>query len=44
MKGGNPIVVTHRNETDFDTNRDEPKAIMPKYPKKQGKVFKLDLG
>lgn len=43
--GGNPIVVTHRDsDIGQDTNRDQPKSIMPKYPAKQGKVFKLDLG
>lgn len=29
------------NET---TERDAPKALGPSYPKKQGKVFRLDLG
>ncbi len=33
------------NNSKFENNGvDEPKRLMPNYPKKQGKLFKLDLG
>ena len=41
--GGNPLLVI--NNSKFENNGDdEPKRLMPNYPKKQGKLFKLELG
>lgn len=44
-QGGNPIVVTQRNnQISNDDNEEFSKSTMGNYPAKQGKIFKLDLG